>query len=68
MYHVFMNGENRLAEKQYTADDTESVVYQQALMTKVQDKIEVFIRQRICSMGNVNLVNGFLSLNLCLLR
>lgn len=54
-----MNGENRLAEKQYTADDTESVVYQQAVMMKVQDKIEVFIRQRVCSMINVNVVTVF---------
>ncbi|KAL9970110.1 hypothetical protein ACROYT_G022433 [Oculina patagonica] len=35
-----MNGENGLAEKRYTAQDIESIIYQQAVMKKVQDKIE----------------------------
>ena len=67
MYHVYMNGVNRLAEKQYTAKDIESIIYQQAVMKKVQDKIEVFIRHRVSSMCNFNLVNSFSSFNLCLL-
>lgn len=58
-----MNGENRLAEKQYTAQDIEGIIYQQAVMKKVQAKIEVFIRYRVSRMCNFNLVNRFSSLN-----